>query len=421
MAFARLGVSNLNAGQPTLASKSIQTAYGLREHVSELERLTISAYYFAWVTGEVEKANQNYELWAQAYPRDDVPHNNLAVNYGYQGQYDKSLAETAESIRLNPEESTISRSNLVNFYALTNRAEEAKLAYQQTLARKSETWVLHDSRFAVAFMEGDATEMERQLAWAAGKPGIEDSLLSHQADVEAFSGHLLKAQEISRRAIESAQHADAAEDAATHQMRAILREVEFGSAADIRSETDSALARSPTANTRVLAALALARAGDSGRAEKMANDLQKENPLNTMINAYWIPTIRAAVEINRKNPGKAIQFLEVAAPYELGDPVPILGFGGSLYPVYLRGQAYLMLHQGIAAAAEYQKYVDHRSVVNSSPLGALARLGLARSYAMQKDTVRARVAYQDFLALWKSADPDIPVLKEAKAEYAKLP
>ena len=195
--------------------------------------------------------------------------------------------------------------------------------------------------------------------------------------------------------------------------------MEFGNGALVRSEAVSALARSSTTDIRVLVALALARAGDSDRAQKMVDELQKENPLNTMINGYWLPTIRAAVEINRKNPGKAIQILETAAPYELGDPAPT-GFGSSLYPVYLRGQAYLLLRQGSAAAAEFQKYVDHRSVVNSYPLGALAHLGLARAYTLQKDTIRARGAYQDFLTLWKDADPDIPILREAKAEYARL-
>jgi eukaryotic-like serine/threonine-protein kinase len=420
MAYARLGISYSTLGQPALASENIQRAYSLRERVSERERLTISAYYFSYVTGELEKGNQNYELWIRAYPWDDVPHNNLAVNYSYQGQYDKAVAEAAESVRVNPEESTLSRANLVVFYCLTNRLEEAKLAYQQAVARKAEHRDLHDARFAVAFLEGDTAEMDRQLDWAAGKPGMEDVLLSHQADVEAFAGHLVKAREFSRRAVESAQHADDAEEAANRQMNAALREVEFGNGAQVSSEAASALARSSTTSVRVLAALALSRAGDSDRALKIADDLQKENPLDTMINGYWLPTIRAAVEINRKNPEKAIQILEATTPYELGNPVPTLAFGATLYPVYLRGQAYLLLRQGSAAAAEFQKYVDHRSVVNSYPLGALARLGLARAYTMQGDTVKARAAYQDFLTLWKDADPDIPILKEAKAEHVKL-
>ena len=421
MAFAHLGVSYLNSGQLTLASQSILTAYGLREHVSERERLTISAYYFAWVTGEIEKANQNYELWTQAYPRDDIPHNDMAVNDQYLGQYDKALAETAESVRLNPEESTISRSNLVGFYALTNRLAEAKLTYQKTLERRAETWYLHDSRFAVAFQENDAAEMDRQLSWAVGKPGMENALLSHQADVEAFSGHLVKAREFSRLAAESAQHTDEAEDAAKNLMNGALREVEFGNGRQARNDVASALAQSSTTSVRILAALVLARTGDSDRAQKMADELQKQSPLDTMINRYWVPTIRAAVEINRKKPQSAIQILETATPYELGNPRPSLAFGSTLYPVYLRGKAYLLLRQGIAAAAEFQKYFDHRSMVNSYPLGALAHLGLARAYALQKDTIRARAAYQDFFTLWKDADPDIPILKEARAECATLP
>ena len=419
MAFARLGISYLNLAQFGLANENFQTAYGLRERVSERERLTISAYYFTWVTGELDKANETYQRWTQAYPRDDVPHNNLGLNYEYIGLYDKALVETAESIRLNPEESTISRSNLVGFYCLTNRLEEAKLAYQQALLRKAETGYLHECRFAVAFMEDDDAEMDRQLSWAAGKPGMEDALLAHRADVEAFSGHLVKAREFSRSAVESALHAGEPEDAAKNQMNAVLREVEFGNSTRARSETALALGRSPATGIRVLAALALARAGDSDHAQRIADDLQKENPLNTMINGYWVPTIRAAIEIDHKNPGKAIQILEAAAPYELGDPAPT-GFGSSLYPVYLRGQAYLLSRQGNPAAAEFQKYVEHRSTVNSYPLGALAQLGIARACALRKDRVKARVAYQEFLTLWKDADPDIPILKEAKAEYARL-
>jgi len=420
MAYARLGISYVNSGQPALASQSIQTAYGLRERVSERERLTISAYYFSWVTGELEKGNQNYLLWTQAYPRDDTPHNNLGVNYGYLGQYDKALAEFLESVRLNPEESALSRSNLAAEYCRTNRLAESKVTYEQAIVRKSETWLLHDSRFAVAFMEADAAEMNRQLSWASGKPGSENPLLSHQADVETVSGHLLKARDLSRRAVESAQHADDAEDAANRQMNAALLEMEFGYSAQLHSEVASALARCSTANTRVLAALALARVGDSDHAQKMADDLQKENPLNTMINGYWLPSIRAAVEISRKNPQKAVQILEATAPYELGSPLPTLAFGATLYPVYLRGQAYMLLRQGSAAGAEFQKYLDHESVVNSYPLGVLARLGLARAYAMQGEVFQARTAYRDFLALWKDADPDIPILKQAQAEYAKL-
>jgi serine/threonine protein kinase/tetratricopeptide (TPR) repeat protein len=417
MAFAQLGVSYLNSGQPGLAKENIQTAYGLRERVSERERLNISAYYFAYVTGELDKSTQNYELWAQAYPRDDVPHNNLGANYLYLGQNEKALAEGLENVRLDPEDS-INRSGLVAFYWHANHIGEAKLAYQEAVTRKVDLWTLHASRFAIAFLEGDTAEMDRQLSSVAGKPG-DDALLSTAADVEAFSGRLGRAREFSQRAIESAEHVGAAEDAATHQMQAALREVEFGNGARGRAETASALAQSSTSSIRILAALALARAGDTDRALTMADQLQRENPLNTMLNNFWLPLVRAAVEIDRKNPEKALQFLQAAVPYDLGNPVPSLTFGATLYPAYLRGQAYLLLRRGSAAGNEFEKYVDHRTLVNSYPLGALARLGLARAYGLQHDA-KARAAYQDFLTLWKDADPDIPVLKDAKAEYAKL-
>ena len=420
MSYARLGVSYLNTGQLALAEENIEKAYGLRDRVSERERLTISAYYFSWATGDLEKGNQNYLLWTQAYPRDDVPHNNLAVNYEYLGQEERALAENLESLRLNPEESTITRSNLVNSYCRTNRLAEAKLAYQEAMSRKAETWLLHDARFGVAFMEGDTAEMERQLSSAQGKSDIEGALAAHQADVEAFHGHLARAREFSRRAVDSAQHADDPEDASQKQMNAALREAEFGNLGKVRGEVDSALVRSSTPGIRVLAALALARAGNSERAQKLADDLQRQNPLNTMINGYWLPTIRAAIEINRKDYLKAVHILDVTAPYELGSPVPSLAFGATLYPVYLRGQAYLLLGQGRAAETEFQKYLDHKGFVNSYPLCALARLNLARAYALQKDTIKARGAYQDFLALWKDADPDIPILKQAKIEFVKL-
>jgi tetratricopeptide (TPR) repeat protein len=220
--------------------------------------------------------------------------------------------------------------------------------------------------------------------------------------------------------VDSARRASEKETAAEWEMNAALREAEFSNTAQARSATAAALALASTRNVQILAALALARAGDSNGTQKMADELQKQNPLNTKINGYFLPTIRAAVEINRKNPAKAIEILQVAAPYELGNPDPDPVVGAMMYPVYERGQAYLLLHQGSAAAAEFQKFLDHRGVVVNCPLGALARLGLARAYAMQGDAAKAKAAYQDFLTLWKDADPDIPILIAAKAEYAKL-
>lgn len=322
-------------------------------------------------------------------------------------------------MRLDPANS-LPYSNLVGIYCRLNRLDEAKATYQQALANKLDRPGLRYNIYGVAFLEDDVAEMKRQVDWAAGKPGVEDFLLSHQSDTEAYSGHLGKARELSRRAVESALFASQKDTAAERQMNAALREAEFGYFAEARNETESALAMASTRNIQVLAALVFARAGDSVRAEKMADELEKKNALNTKINGYWLPTIRAAIEIDRQNPSKAIEILQPAISYELGVTNPQPQVGGMLYPVYVRAQAYLMLRRGKEAAAEYQKYVDHKGVVVNCPLAALARLGLARAYVLMEDSSKASAAYQDFLALWKDADSDIPILKVARTEYEKL-
>ena len=419
VAYANLGISYRNLGETGLAGENIQKAYELRDRVSEREKFRISAYYYAYVTGELEKANQTYELWKEAYPRDYVPPANLGDNYGFLGQYEKAVAETGEALRLNPD-SAVPYGNLMGFYALLNRLDEAQATFQQAMAHKLEDPFLNEELYGVAFLRGDTVEMQRQMALTAGKAGAEDVLLSYQSDTEAFSGRLGIARDFSRRAVESAKRADEKETAAEWQTNAALREAEFGNIAQARNETASALALASTRDVRILAALALARAGDSDRAQKMADELERQNPHNTVIVGYWLPAILAAIEINRHDPAKAVELLQAANPYELGIPLPKVEFGGFLYPAYVRGQAYLFLHQGNEAAAEFQKFLDHRGLVANCPLGTLAHLGLARAYAMLGDTTKARTAYQDFLTLWKDADSDIPILKQAKAEYAKL-
>ena len=255
-----------------------------------------------------------------------------------------------------------------------------------------------------------------------GKPGTEDLLLAAQADTEGWYGKLKNARELTRRAMDSAQHNDAKETAATYQAAAALREVESGNREQARADADAALKLAPNRDVRAMAALALARAGDTARAEKLAAELDKTFPLDTLVQRYWLPTIRAAVALERKDPNRAVELLKVASPIELGQPTQVTVF---LCPVYLRGEAYLMLHDGNAAAAEFQKFIDHYGLVVNFPWGALARLGLARAYALDATTDpaardKARAAYQNFLTLWKDADPDIPIYKQAKAEYAKL-
>jgi len=419
LAYASLGVAYGNLRESELAKENYQKAYDLRGRVDVREQYAISAYYYNDVTGEIDKANQTYELYEQAFPRNWVPHNNRGENFASLGQWDIALAEIQEANRLNAD-SGIPYGNLVAYYCRLNRLGDAKAAYQAAVARNLDYPDLHYFRYGVAFLEGDAAEMQRQTEWASGKLGQEDVLFSYQSDTEAYSGHLGKARELSLRAVDSARRAGENETAAKRELNEALREAEFGNAAQARGETAAALALSSTRSARVLAALALARAGELARAQSLADELQRQNPLNTKMNGYWLPTIRAAIEIGRKNPAKAVEILQVAAPYELGVPGPQPEIGVMIYPAYLRGQAYLMLHQGGAAAAEFQKFQNHRTMVINCPLGALAHLGLARAYAMQGDTAKARAAYHDFLTLWKDADPEIPVLRQAKTESLHL-
>jgi eukaryotic-like serine/threonine-protein kinase len=426
VAYNGLGTSYNNLGETGLSTELFQRAYELRDRASEREKFRITAHYYALYTGELEKSNQTYELWAQAYPRDVIPHANLGYNFSFLGQYEKAVAESLEALRLNPDASFI-YANLIGFYTNLGRLDEAEATYQQAMAHKFENPNLKAAMYGVAFLRGDAAGMRRVLDLTAGELGVEDTVLSLQSDTEAFSGRLGKARDFSRRAVESAQRADEKETAALWQMDGALREAEFGNVAQARNETASALALASTRDMRILAALALARAGDSARAQSMADELEKQNPVNTVIVGYWLPTIRAAIKLNGNNPAKAIELLQAATPYELGSPTPMLV---CLYPAYVRGQAYLRLHQSSEATAEFQKFLDHRGIVGNCPLGALARLGLARAYALEAQSaqgaaaeparVRARAAYQDFFALWKDADPDIPILIAAKAEYAKL-
>lgn len=416
MAYTGLAVSYSNLGQATRASENADKAFNLRARVSERERYRISARYYTDVTGELDKARQTYELWQQSYPRDVLPPGNLGDLYMRLGEWEKALRETQDVGELEPN-SAVFNSNLAQTELALNRMEEARATLDQALAHKLDAHDLRVSIYAAAFLRNDRQAMQQQLAWAAGRPGEEDWLLSAQADTEAYFGRLVSAREFSQRAISSGTHAGAEEAAALWQVDAALREAEFGNRDPARQNALAALALLPGRDVKSMAGLALARAGETVQAHKLAEVLNKEFPLHTIMQGYWLPCIRAAIEINAKNPASALQILRSAPPYELGQSQPFQL--GMLYPVYLRGQAYLLAGQGKEAAAEFQKIIDHRGIVNF-PLGALARVGLGRAYVLQGDRANARSAYQEFLTLWKDADPDIPILNEAKAEYAKL-
>ena len=390
-------------------------AYELREKVSERERFHIEGIYYGTV-GDSEKQAQTYELYQQAYPRDYYPHVMLGNISSSLGDWEKALEEFREALRLGPN----GAGNYVNLgfaYTALNRLDEAEEVFKQAEERGLANEFLPLCRYLMAFLKGDTGQMARLVSAAMGKPGTEDVLLAAQADTEGWYGNLKNAHELTGRAVDSAQHNDAKERAAAYQAVAALREVEAGNREQARAEAKAALKLAPNRDVRAIAALALARAGDTAGAEKLAVELDKTFPLDTLVHRYWLPTIRAGVALERKDPNRAIELLKTVSPIELGQPSNIISW---LCPVYVRGEAYLMLHDGHRASAEFQKFIDHRGIVVNFPWGALARLGLARAYALQGDTAKAKAAYQDFLTLWKDADPDIPILIAAKAEYAKL-
>jgi tetratricopeptide (TPR) repeat protein/predicted Ser/Thr protein kinase len=419
MAYTALGVSYSTLGETILAAKNTRKAYELREHVSEREKLYIESHYYDFVTGDLEKARQAYELWAQTYPRDHVPLTNLGIIDRNLGQYDKALLEAREALRLDPD--ALSYANVLRSYVYLNRLEEARATVEEAQARNLDSPRLRLRLYPIAFLLGDAAGMAQQVAWAAGKPGVEDLFLYTESDTAAYSGRLGKARELSRRAVDSAERAAEKETAAGYEAGAALREALFGNAAEAQQRAAAALMLSTGRDAQFGAALALTLAGGAVQAqvERLADDLGKRFPEDTIVQFNYLPTIRAQLALDRNDSLKAIGALQAAAPYELGTPGSS-AFRPALYPVYARSEVYLTANRGGEAAAEFQKILDHRGVVVNEPIGALAHLGLARAYIMQGDTAKSRAAYQDFLTLWKDADPDIPVLIAAKAEYAKL-
>jgi DNA-binding winged helix-turn-helix (wHTH) protein/tetratricopeptide (TPR) repeat protein len=416
MAYAWTGDCYDSLNEVGRGGEYLRKAYELRQRASERERFFIEANYYLVTTGELDKASQTFELWRQIYPRDDLPYVQLGYIFDLLGNWEGALEEFREALRLDPS-FVWNYGNLGQAYMALNRLGEAEAVYQQAEQHKMEEELLLQQRYWLAFLKGDAPEMARLLSVAMGKPGAGDLLLATQADTEGWYGRLKNAHELTRRAMNLAASNDAKEAAATYQAAAALRDAESGNRRQAVAEANAAVELAPNRWVGPMAALALARGGDAAGAEKLAAELDKRFPTDTLLEHYWLPTIRAAVALEHKDPAQAIELLRAASTTELGQVTLFTIF---LCPVYLRGEAYLMLHDGSGAAGEFRKFIDHRGVVMNFPWGALARLGLARAYALQGDTAKARAAYQDFLTLWKDADPDIPVLKEAKAEYAKL-
>jgi serine/threonine protein kinase/Tfp pilus assembly protein PilF len=413
MAYARLGTNYGNLGQTDRSAENMRKAYEMRDRVSEREKLYIVSHYEHFVTGNLEAARKAYELWTQTYPRDDGPQVNLSAIYGLLGDFDKALVASQEAVKLNPG-SGLSYGNLVIGYLNVNRLDEARATAQEAEGRHLDTPSIHLSMYQVDFLQHDAAGMEREAATLMGKPGFEDVMLDNQSDTAACAGQFAKARELTRRAVDSAQRADEKETAAGYEGEGALREGLVSNAALAKQQAHAALALSTGRDVEAVAAIALELGGDSAQAMRLGDDLAKRFPQDTIVQFIYLPMIHAALS---KDPDAAIKALAPAAPYELGAVAP---FNFAVYPVYLRGMAYLAAKQGASAATEFQKILDHAGVVLNEPIGPLAHLGLARAYALSGDRAKARTAYQDFFALWKDADSDLPILNQAKAEYARL-
>jgi eukaryotic-like serine/threonine-protein kinase len=420
LAYAMLGRASVDAGEASNAADATQKAYELRDRVSEPERYFVTSSYYTVVTGDLEKAKEPCQLWIQAYPRAVVPRNFLAGPiYLTLGEFQKAVDLAEETTRLHPD-LPIAYAHLLYGYAALNRLDKAKEAYARALRNKIDSSAFLDvPMYSIDFLNGDTSGMAQLVARGTGKPGIEDIFLANEALTAAYSGRLGKARELSRQAEASAQRAEEKEEAAVYVGSAALIEGLFGNATQARRQAATALGLSTARDTQYAAALVLGFTGDEVRTQALADDLAKRFPQDTIAQFNYLPTLRAQIALNRNDSDKAIEALQAAAPYELATPAALFGFL-SVYPIYVRGEAYLAARQGNEAAAEFQKILDHAGVVVNEPIGALAHLGLARAYAMKGDTARARAAYQDFLTLWKDADPDIPILIAAKSEYAKL-
>jgi eukaryotic-like serine/threonine-protein kinase len=421
IAYASLGLMYGAMGETELGTENTKRAYQLRDRVSDNEKFFITAYYDGRATGNQKKAQQTCEAWAQAYPREWKPHSFLAgFIYPVLGEPEKAAEAAQQTIELAPDFGV--GYALLGFNSLSlDRLGAAEDAVRRASERKLEIPLLALLRYDVAFLKGDSGGMQREVAAAHGKSGAEELISDHQAFALAYAGHLQAATKLLRRSSDLAQQATHREKAAVFETRAALWEAFYGNAPAAKPAAMAALALARNREVQYGAAVALAIAGDSSQAQTLANDLERSFPEDTSVKFNYMPTVLAFLALNHGDPAKAIELLQVAVPYELGQPRSTqTGFFGALYPIYARGQAYVAARQGAEAAREFQKILDHPGIMVGDPIAVLAHLQLGRAYALQGDTTRAKAAYQAFLTLWEDADPDIPVLKQAKAEYAKL-
>jgi len=417
MAYLRLGQAYQPLSEGDRAAENTRKAYELRDRTSESEKLAISSFYELVVTGNLDTARTSYQLWAQTYPRDEEPPASLWIVFTFMGDYEKAHAGALQAVKINPG----SGNNIVNLmysYQWINQLDQAKATAQESRSHNVDSPWIPLVLYNVDFLLHDDAGMRKQVADATGKMGIDDQILFLESETTANGGEFAKSRDLARRAADSARRSDEKETAAEYLAHAAVRDALAGNLSAAKQEAQSALSLATGRQTAGFSAIALGLAGDFMRATQLAADLAKRFPKDTTVQFNYLPMIHAAIALHNGDATKAVEALEASSPYELGQCNTSFTF--SLYPVYLRGLAYLAEKNGTAAATEFQKILDHSGVVGNEPIGSLAHLRLGRAYSLSGDAAKAKTSYQDFLAMWKSADLGIPILKEAKAEYANL-
>jgi serine/threonine protein kinase/Flp pilus assembly protein TadD len=421
-AYLSLGFCYANLGKSGLFIENMRRAYSLRDRLIEPERYFVTSRYYSQVTGEITKSIEQLQLLIQEYPRHVTAHGALGDDFAALGQYENAAAEYREQLRLAPE--NLLGYNLVFVYVLLNRLEEAQALLNQGLSRMPDQPFLHFNLYMLGFLRNDTAAMQEQLKWAKGKPGMESPVLIIESNTQTYYGRLGKGRAAMRAAVAVAMRDDDKEAAAFFQTLIAMAEAEFGYQAQARQAARTALALSSGRDVRIQAATALARAGDLPAAQKQLDDLKKEFPLDTLIQNYWVPVIRAQIELHKGHTALALDLLQSAQPHELALNTPLM------CAAYIRGRVHFAAGNATAAAEDFQKLLDHCALIQTNVIGVLAHLYLGRARALEARSLpgaaadnakaQARTAYQDFLTLWKDADPDIPVLRAAKSEYAKL-
>jgi serine/threonine protein kinase/tetratricopeptide (TPR) repeat protein len=417
LAHLELGVAYSNLGESARASENFHKAFELRNSVSEREKLDIESAYYEYGLGDLTKALAIYEVWGQTYPRSSWS-NERGVVFMELGQYEKALDDFELASRMDPTNAII-RSNVSTALMGLDRLAEAQANAEEAKAQNLDSAFFRTILYQLSFLRNDITGMKEQAAATVNKPGVEDVLLGQESATAAFIGALRESREYAREALTSAERASEKEVAASYAAEMALTEAMFGNIREARQGASAALRLSSGRDVQYVVALVLALTTETAPAQALADDVEKRFPDDTIAQSYYVPTLRAQLALSRNNAPSAIELLRGVIPYDLAVP-SYSPFPPVLCPAYVRGTAYLASHRGKDAVAEFEKILGHRGAVANQPIGALAHLQLGRAYVLQGDTAKAKSAYQDFLTLWKDADPDIPIYQQAKAEYAKL-